>query len=157
MTDTLTRVGWGGAEEQAVIFGSGQAGRCGRGRNHHDAVGTGHVLQDRAGHAGTVGAHDGVHLVGGDQTFGCGCCGTCVDAGAVAAHGCDSRAAQQRAGCGDFGHRQFGAGTHGGCDRFKRAGEAQDHADFDFFGVTRGKGTTSHHGDWQRSPTSVFS
>ena len=133
--DTLTRIRRGGAEEQAVVFGGRQAGRGGRGRNHHDAVGHGHVLQDRAGHAGAVGAHDRLDAVGGDQPFGGSRGGRGVDAGRVAAKPVDRRAAKKRAGFAHFGHRQFGAAGHLWRQRFKRAGEAQDDADLDFFAV----------------------
>ena len=138
----LTGIRRGGAEEQAIIFGRRQRRRGGGGRNHPDAVRARHVLQHGAGHARAIAADDACNLVRGGQTFGSRLCGSGIDAGGIAAHRGHGGATHELARFRGLFHRQFGAGSHAGNGGFKRAGEAQQNAQFNVFGG----GHTGHQG-----------
>ena len=90
-------------------------------------------MQRSGGLARAHAANDAADAVGGDQTL-CGCHGkTCVDAASVATLGRYGRAIEEHAALVDFGNRQFCTGGHVIGQRFQRAGEAQQNADFRIF------------------------
>jgi hypothetical protein len=133
--DTLTGIRRRGPEEQAIRFRRGQRRRGCRRRNHQDPVRACHRLQDRAGHARAVAANHGNDSVSGDQTFGRRGAGRGIAAGRVCTDGYKHLAVKHATGSVDLGEGHFGALAHLRCQRFQRAGEAQEHADLDVFGL----------------------
>jgi hypothetical protein len=154
----------------------GRRGRCprcrrqrrrgGRRRDHDDAVRHRDVGEHGARDARAVAADD-ARRRRGDQALGHGGRGAGVDAGRVAAHAFDGRAAEEQAASVDLGDRGLGTLRHLLGERFQRTGEAEDDAELDVFlgerrtGDERGRGGAKKQflhcclPEWTKSPAGI--